>query len=187
MKSSFTILAAAATFATFLPLASSTAQVISQWTFETNTPSDLANSSSGPSVTADVGNGTATGFHTSSNTDWSTPSGNGSPNAFSSNTWAVGDYYQFTLSTLGFSNIFVTFSQASSGTGPANFVLQYSTSGPSGSFSDFAPYTVSSTAFFDSAVYKPENQKVFDLSAISDLNENSSVSFRLVDTSTTVS
>jgi len=53
------------------------AGIITQWTFEINTPADVSNSTFISGITADVGVGTASGVHASSSTDWSTPSGNG--------------------------------------------------------------------------------------------------------------
>ena len=162
---------------------SSDAQVISQWTFETNPPADLTDSATGPSVAADVGNGTATGLHASTATDWTTPAGNGSANALSANNWAVNDYFQFSLSTVSFSNIYVTFSQFGSATGPRDFSLQYSTTGTGGVFSSFQSYTVASTPGFTTGTYQAGHQYSFNLSGISALNNNANVVFRLVDTS----
>ena len=178
----FTKLAAAVAIAITVVTGGAQAQtVISQWTFETNPPPDLSNSMMGPSVTADVGNGTATGFHASALTDWSTPAGNGSANSYSSNTWAPADYYQFSLSTVGFTGIWVTFSQTSSATGPTSFELQYSTNGGT-SFTTFTTYTVG-TAGWNTTTYNPASQYVFDLSSITALNENAAIAFRLVNLS----
>src|SRR5688500_13417747 len=85
------------------------AATLAQWTFELSPPADLANSTSISGIAADVGSGTALGLHASTNTDWSTPSGNGSTNSLSANTWEVGDYFQFTLSTSGYQNIMLSF------------------------------------------------------------------------------
>ena len=118
----------------------SNATIISQWTFEVNTPPDLADSAASPAVAAEVGAGTATGVHASALTDWSTPAGNGSANSFSANTWAVGDYWQFSLSTLGFQNITISWDQTSSATGPGEFKLAYQING--GGFVDVGDYIV---------------------------------------------
>ena len=104
---------------------------IAQWTFEVNTPADLTDSSGITGIAADVGNGTASGFHASSATDWTTPAGNGSANSLNANNWAVGDYFQFRVSTLGYQGITVSWDQAGSSTGPRDFVLQYSIDGTS--------------------------------------------------------
>jgi hypothetical protein len=107
------------------------AATISQWTFETSPPADLTNSANGPAVAADVGLGTATasGTHASAATDWTTPVGNGSANSLSANNWAVGDYWQFQLSTVGVTNIGVAWDQTKSASGPGVFDFAYSTDG----------------------------------------------------------
>ena len=67
------------------------------------------------------------------------PAGNGSAHSFSSNVWAVGDYYQFQVSTLGQSQIGLVFDQTSSSTGPGNFKVQYSTNGTTFTDTGFTP------------------------------------------------
>ncbi len=110
--------------------------ILSQWTFETNTPADLLNSASGPPVVgeAGVGLGLLSGLHASAGSDWTTPVGNGSANSYSSNEWAVGDYYVFTAATAGYEALTLTFDATSSNTGPRDFKVQGSTDGVS--FSD---------------------------------------------------
>lgn len=120
------------------------ATIVAQWTFETNTPADSANSASIGSIAADIGSGTASGTHASSNTDWSTPAGNGSANSLSSNEWAVGDFYQFQFNTTGYSGLTLTFDHTSSGTGPGNFKIQTSTNGMT--FVDLLNYSVLANA-----------------------------------------
>lgn len=107
--------------------------VIARWTFETSPPNDLANSTAITGILADVGAGTASGFHSAAGTDWSTPQGNGSANSLSANTWSVGDYFQFQVSTLAYSSghLVISWDQTSSGTGPRDFELRYSTDGSS--------------------------------------------------------
>src|SRR5205823_15131909 len=70
-----------------------------------------------------------TGLHASSLTVWSNPVGNGSAKSVSSDHWAVGDYYQFSFSTSGYSAISITWDQTGSNTGPRDFKVQYSTNG----------------------------------------------------------
>ncbi len=157
---------------------------ISQWTFEVNTPADVNNSTAGPSVAADVGNGTASGFHASASTDWNTPTGNGSANSYGANTWGVGDYFQFRLSTVGFNGIAVTFDQASSPTGPGLFNFDYSTDGTV--FTTFhANYTVLLTSgSWTSGSTTAGNTLSFNLGSISALQNAPDVFFRLVNQST---
>ena len=52
-----------------------------------------------------------------------------SVHAFSATAWAVGDYWQFSTSTLGFTGVSVAWDQAGSNTGPGNFSLYYSANG----------------------------------------------------------
>lgn len=107
--------------------------VIARWTFESSPPDDLANSTAITGIFADVGAGTASGFHSAAGTDWSTPQGNGSANSLSANTWTAGDYFQFQVSTLAYSSghLVIAWDQTSSGTGPRDFELRYSTDGSS--------------------------------------------------------
>ena len=109
--------------------ASAQAVNIATWSFEVNTPADLNDSQTISGIAADLGTGTASGFHALSATDWSTPAGNGSANSLSSNTWSAGDYYQFEFSLTGFQNAEISFDQAASGTGPKDFTVQVSTDG----------------------------------------------------------
>jgi MYXO-CTERM domain-containing protein len=72
---------------------------------------------------------------------YTSPAGNGSQFAFSSNNWSPGDYYQATLSTLGFTSISISWDQARSSTGPAAFRLLMSVDGGV-NFSELMSYTV---------------------------------------------
>ena len=159
--------------------------VLAKWTFETTTPADLLNASLYPGFNADTGAGTASGFHASSATNWTTPTGNGSANSFSSANWSLGDFYQFQVSAAGFQNIFLSWSQTSSGTGPANFKLAYSGDGVA--FTDFGPaYTVLANTGANAwsagtAVLGATFSR--DLSTIGTLNDDASIFFRLIDTS----
>jgi len=158
-----------------------------QWDFEgTTTPADLNDSTTSPSAAASLGIGTALGVHAAAATDWSTPVGNGSANSFSSNTWSVGDYWQFSFSTTGFTGLTLSFDQTSSGTGPRDFTLAYSTNGTS--FTNFANYAVLANAAPNTAwsgsTYNPAYTFTYDLSAVTALNNQASVFVRLIDAST---
>lgn len=169
-------LAAAAALVAFLP---AQADTLAQWTFETSVPT-----TAGP-LAPEVGSGAASGFHAGAST-YSNPTGNGSVESFSSNNWLVGDYYQFSFSTLGFSGLTISFDQTSSGTGPRDFNLAYSTDGSS--FTTFQAYTVLANAApnptWSSATYNAIYTLNFDLSAIAALDNQASVLIRLVDAST---
>jgi hypothetical protein len=120
--------------------ASAQAVNIATWSFEVNTPADLSNSTSISGILADSGVGTASGFHASNTTDWTTPAGNGSVNSLSSNGWAIGDYYQFEVSLAGFQNGTITWDQNRSSTGPSDFKVSVSTDGTN--FTDVFNYVV---------------------------------------------
>jgi hypothetical protein len=165
------------------------ADTLADWTFE-GTPVSTALTSAtdfdyGP---ADSGVQTvssdASGHHVSTATAWSFPTGNGSAKSFSSTRWTVGDYWQFTLNTSTYTNLVLNWDQAGSSTGPANFRLAYSSDGGM-SFTDFGTYSVVLQNFSaGTAQTSPSPHQTFDLSAITALNNNASVIFRLVDNST---
>jgi hypothetical protein len=175
-----TLWAATAAVAFSLP---AHAVTIVQWDFEgSTTPADVTDSATSPTVLASLGTGTAIGVHAATTTDWSTPAGNGSANAFSSNSWAVGDYYQFSFSTLGFTDLLLSVDQIGSGTGPRDFSLSYSTDGTS--FSPFASYSLLSAPAWSSTTYNAVHTYSFDLSAVDALDDQASVVIRLSSVST---
>jgi hypothetical protein len=155
---------------------------IAWWTFETSQPV-----TAGP-LTPEIGAGSATGVHTGAAV-YSTPAGNGSAHSFSANTWAVGDYYQFQVATTGLTGVGLQFDQTSSGTGPGQFGVFYSTDGTT--FTQFgANYTVLANVsppnpVWNSATYSNLYTSFIDLSSVTALNNKPSVFFRLVDQSTT--
>src|SRR5277367_2253104 len=91
------------------------ADTLADWTFETSLPTTAGPFT--PESGLNMGTSQATGSHAGAAT-YSSPSGNGSTRSFSSTTWAVGDYYQFTTSTVGYSAVQFQFDQTSSNTGP---------------------------------------------------------------------
>jgi len=164
---------------------SAKADIIADWTFQSSvSTNNIVGAGKTPGATqsgvlADIGTGTASASHASASTAWSIPSGNGSTNSWSANNWAVGDYFQFEVSTLGFTGITLSYDQTGSATGPGSFSLQYSTDGstftPSGgnyslSVSTWTPGTYQSSFTFS-----------YDLSAITALDNAPSVYFRIVD------
>src|SRR6185295_13795892 len=102
------------------------ASTIASWTFETSAPT-----TAGP-LTPEVGAGSATSSHTNATT-YSSPVGNGSARSYSSNGWTVTgtptDYYQFQVNTTGYEDVTLSWDQTGSGTGPRDYILQYSTDG----------------------------------------------------------
>ncbi len=154
--------------------------LLAQWTFETTLPS-----TAGP-FAPETGSGSATGLHAGSST-YSSPAGNGSAHSFSSNVWAVGDYYQLQTSTSGASTIGIQFDQVSSTTGPRDWKVQYSTDGTS--FTDFGTYKVdpnSVPAWSSAGPTTPIGIDTysFDFSSVTALNNQANIYVRLTDTST---
>jgi hypothetical protein len=166
-------------FLTSLALQPLKADILGDWTFETSQPA-----TAGP-FSPEIGSGSASGFHVGAAV-YSSPVGNGSAHSFSSTVWAVGDYYQFEVSTLGYSDVTIAFDQASSNTGPGGYDLTYSTDGSS--FTYFTSYTVLANASpntpWTSATYNSAYTFNFSLTAVSALNNQSTVFLRLVDNST---
>lgn len=163
------------------------AAVLSAWTFETNTPADVTNAATGPSVVAESGIFTtgfaAVGVHSSSNTDWTTPAGNGSANSSSANEWTVGSYFQFATASTGYEGITITFDQTGSNTGPRDFKLQYSTDGSVFTDVSGGAYAVINGGWSSTTPVNTTSFS-FDLSAITALNNDASIWFRMVSTST---
>lgn len=155
------------------------AATLAEWTFESPLPADAPNVSVYPNnVGPSTGAGNAGGFHASAATDWTTPAGNGSTDSFSSNEWAIGDYYQFQLSTVGFDTIQVSWDQTRSGTGPGTFDLAYSVDGTN--FSIFADNYVVNAVTWSSGTAVTGSSFAFDLSGIAAINNQSTLLFRLV-------
>jgi hypothetical protein len=153
------------------------ANTIADWTFEVSVPS-----TAGP-FQAELGTGLGLGSHISPNVVYSTPVGNGSNHSFSSNNWSVGDYYQFQVATTGLSNIGFQFDQASSNQGPRDFRVDYSTDGST--FSTFATYSVlpNITPAWNGTNNNANFSYSYDLSAVTALNNQSAVYFRLINNS----
>ena len=152
---------------------------IAQWTFE-NTPYP---STSGPYSPA-TGSGSASGSHASGSAVYSNPAGNGSAHSYSANYWGVGDYWQFSVSTIGFQNITVSFDQYGSSTGPGRFTIQWSTDGST--FTQFGGvYNVTNAPTWSSGSSTALTSYTFDLSSITALNNASTIYIRLVDAATT--
>jgi hypothetical protein len=164
------------------------ADIIADWTFQTFTSTNvlfpqLGTHTTFTNVPSDFGSGLLAGAHASASTALSSPAGNGSTNSVSANNWAVGDYYQFAASTIGFTNITISFGQVGSGTGPGNFTLQYSLDGTT--YTPFTTYTLPSTVTsWSVTVSNSLSAFAFDLSPVTSLANISTAYFRLVDNST---
>jgi hypothetical protein len=164
---------------------------IVKWTFEgISLSGTTANSPSVATGTlaADVGTNAAgsvfSGFHTTSTTSWSTPTGNGSVKSLSSNNWSVGDYYQFQFSTVGYSSISLTWDARGTNTSPKDFKVQYSIDGIN--FSDAtgvnSSYVLTNDTWTTSLAVSG-SIRTLDLSYASVIDDNPAVYIRLVNTS----
>ena len=123
------------------------ADVVAGWSITTALP--VGPPPSGASYVyglADLGTNTVgsslSGVHAAAATVWTSPSGNGSQFSLSSNTWAIGDYYEVRLSTLGFTDINISWDQARSSTGPSSFSLIMSVDGGANFTTLLASYAV---------------------------------------------
>jgi hypothetical protein len=156
---------------------SAQAATIALWTFETSAPV-----TAGP-FAAEVGVGQALGFHAGAST-YSSPAGNGSARSFSSTGWAVGDYYQFSVSTTGFTGLSLSCDQTSSNTGPRDFTLAYSTNGTS--FTNLLDYSVLANAAPNPTWNGTTSSPLysFSLGLSGALDGQAQLIFRLLDRST---
>lgn len=158
------------------------ADLLANWTFEVSVPVTAGPHAAEAGVNAATSQ--ASGLHAGASV-YSNPVGNGSVESFSSNTWAPGDYYQFTTSTLGYQGITVQFDQVSSGTGPRDFDLQYSTNGTT-FFNIGGTYSILANAapnnFWTSATYFPEH--TYSASGPAALDNQATIWFRLTQANT---
>ena len=175
-----------ATFVLLTAFQFTRADTLAEWTFETSHPQ--GGRASGvwfTNVAAEVGSGTAAGLH-SGVAVYSVGTGNGSPFSFGvSNSWAVGDLYQFAVSTTGQQNVQVSFDQVSSSKGPGTFYLAYSIDGST--FTKFGSDYSVVAGNWSSIVPTSVNSFSFDLSPVTSINGQSTVYFRVVDDSTVAS
>jgi MYXO-CTERM domain-containing protein len=125
--------------------ASASAGLVAGWTMTTAIPAATtgSNYTYGAADQGDAAAGTSlSAFHSLAATTWSTPSGNGSQYSFSSNNWSVGDYYQISVSTVGFSDIHLAWDQTRSSTGPSSFRVDMSTDGGANFSTILASYSI---------------------------------------------
>ncbi|MDA1340567.1 MAG: DNA/RNA non-specific endonuclease [Verrucomicrobia bacterium] len=166
-----------------------TAAVLAQWTFESVTNAG-AGATFGPAYAeAGLQSGSAalTGLHASSATVYSTPSGNGSPKSISANNWTTNDYYQIRFSSAGHQSLKLTFDHTGSSTGPAEFLVSYSTNG--GTFTTFSNYDIAKTTATSAAIWNNRNSNsvssvTMNLTPVTGLNNQSDVYLRFVMRST---
>lgn len=179
------------------PLAtpSAYADVVAAWDFESEYTT-FNDSQMGPIVDASIGSGTLFGFHANPLSDWTKPAGNGPivnddvGSAYNANSnWGVGDYFQFSTSTVGYKDITLVFDHSGRDNGPRNFKVQYSIDGIN--FIDSGDSYVSLDGRLtdprwgnDLAILNKVYEINIDLTDITLLNDASTAYFRLVLTST---
>lgn len=163
------------------------AQTIADWTFETSQPQVVTNFA-GP-YSPEIGSGSAYGVHSYPAVVFNSPVGNGSAHSFSATNWAVGDYWQFDVSTLGYSGVTISWDQTSSSTGPGVFGLFYSING--GAYTQIGVnYTVLADASPNPAWNSTTRSSIYtytpNLSSLGGiLGNQTSVSFELIDETST--
>lgn len=182
-------LAAAAVVVTgaFCGQARAVNNVNSFWLFEGATTTNTAGQTPpNQPFSPEIGfSGEATGFHSDATTVWSTPAGNGSTKSLSSNTWNVGDYYQFRAdNSSGNSNFGLQFDQISSTSGPKNFQISYSTNGTTWIDLPGGAYSVQPNAnpsWSGNGVVAPTglDTYLFDLRSITALNTATDIYVRM--------
>ena len=125
------------------------ADVIALWNIVTPFPTGAGNVPTGLTYSvgaADTGAVTVgtelSSVHALPAATYTSPAGNGSQYAFSSNNWSAGDYYQASVSTVGFTGVNLSWDQARSSTGPASFTLIMSTDGGTNWTTLLASYAV---------------------------------------------
>ena len=103
------------------------ADIIAGWTFQN---SAFVSTVGATFTYPQTGTSTAfTGVHASASTNWFNNTGNGSSAAVNADRWAIGDYFQASLSTTGYTGISLNFDMTRSASGPQNFKVDISTNG----------------------------------------------------------
>jgi MYXO-CTERM domain-containing protein len=177
--------------------ASASAAMVAGWSMTTAIGAGTtgSNYTYGAADQGDLAAGTSlSAFHALAATTWSTPAGNGSQYSFSSNNWSVEDYYQVSLSTLGYTAISLSWDQTRSSTGPSSFRVDMSVDGGANFSTVLASYTVIQAGATGSGTLSwstlPANyQSAFTstLTGLAAADNQSSVIFRFVNLSTVAS
>ena len=172
-----------ATLTVFVTLQLAKADTIAEWTFETTYPGYWLDAGVWfTNIPADIGWGTASALHSQA-TGYVVNSGNGSTHSMGvTNSWEVGDFFQFAVSTAEYQNITISYDQAGSLTGPRMFFFEYSIDGST--FAKFgSDYRVNVGQWTYSST-STTNSFSFDLSSVTSINDQTTVYFRIVDDST---
>jgi hypothetical protein len=163
------------------------AGVLANWTFEVSIPTTAGPYAAEAGVFAATS--MASGWHAGA-AAYSNPVGNATLESYSATAWAVGDYWQFTTSSVGYNKIGLEWDQVSSNTGPRDFGLWYSTNGTT--FTQFdGGYIVLANAapplpnpWQSGGPYVPQTHYAYDLSTVTALDNQATIYFRFIDAST---
>ena len=174
---------------------SASAAVIASWSMPTAVPAATTGTSYnyGAANSGELTSGTMlSSAHAVAATTYSSPTGNGSTYSLSSNNWTIGDYYQVSVSTIGYSGVSISWDQTRSSTGPATFDAVMSVDGGANWTTILAGYSViqaglagTNTTSWNSTT----SQAAFTLTAVAGAaaDEQANVLFRLRSTVMTVS
>ena len=171
------------------------AELIAGWEIVTafptgagNVPTGTTYSVGGANIGANAGLGMLSSVHQLAAATYTSPAGNGSQYAFSSNNWRTGDYYEARVSTLGYSGIELSWDQARSSTGAKQFELIMSVDGGANWSTIVATYDVlqsgggGAPGTWSSTTYNPLYSTVASLGAAADNQSEVIVRWRaLVD------
>jgi hypothetical protein len=133
-------------------------------------------------VVAEIGSGTASALHSGAAVYSSGP-GNGSSRGFGvTNSWTVGDFFQFAVTTTGYQGISISYDQAGTSRGPSTFYLAYSTDGST--FTKFGSDYQVQLGSWNTTTVNTTTSYTFDLGSVTAINDSPTVYFRVVDDST---
>ena len=148
-----TRLSLAAIVASTACVASASADLVVGWTIPNAFPMGAGNVPTGTFYTVGAGDQGAASAGTSLSsthqlassganaTSYTSPAGNGSPYAFSSNVWKAGDYYQASFSGTGYTGLSFAWDFTRSTTGPATWTVIMSVDGGTNWSTLMATYT----------------------------------------------
>jgi MYXO-CTERM domain-containing protein len=168
-------------------VASASAELVVGWTIPTAFPSGAGNVPIGTSYSVGIGDlgPAAAGTNLSSvhqlassganQTSYTSPAGNGSTYAFSSNVWKAGDYYQASFSGTGYTDLSFSWDFTRSQTGPATWTVIMSLDGGSNWSTLVSSYTAiinaaspQGSGAWTTSTYNPAYSSNIALGAIAD-------------------
>ncbi len=169
------------------------ADLVAGWTIATAVPAATTGVAYNYGA-ADQGAGAAGSMLSSSHAvaaaTYSSPTGNGSQYALSSNNWTMGDYYQISFDATGSDGLSVSWDQTRSSTGPSTFDALMSIDGGTSWTTILAAYSViqaglagTGTTSWNSTTYQAAFTTTISLGAAA--NNQASVLVRFASTVTT--